>query len=122
MNLHSGARSCPASRALLIERIRQGMRVTEAARAAGISRRSTYKWIARYAREGAAGLRDRWMPAEVSTLGGSIVDAEPPNRPDQHLHPLRKMEQRFFVRQADSRRLRHRVPLDLSFGNLQLPR
>jgi len=59
MNLHSGARSCPASRALLIERIRHGVRVSEAAQAAGISRRTAYKWIARHAREGRAGLRDR---------------------------------------------------------------
>jgi len=59
MNLHSGARSCPASRTLLIERIRRGTRVTEAAQAAGISRRTAYKWIARHAREGVEGLRDR---------------------------------------------------------------
>jgi hypothetical protein len=49
MNLHSGARSCPASRALLIERVRRGTRISDAARAAGISRRSAYKWIARHA-------------------------------------------------------------------------
>jgi len=59
MNLHSGARSCPASRALLIERIRQGWQVTAASRAAGISARTAYKWIARHAREGDAGLQDR---------------------------------------------------------------
>lgn len=59
MNLHSGARSCPASRALLIERIRRGCPITAAAEAAGISRRSAYKWIARHAREGNDGLRDR---------------------------------------------------------------
>ncbi len=59
MNLHSGARTCPASRAPLITRTRQGVRVTEAARAAGISRRTAYKWIARHAREGDAGLQDR---------------------------------------------------------------
>jgi len=59
MNLHSGARSCPASRALLIERVRRGTRISDAARAAGISRRSAYKWIARHAAEGGAGLRDR---------------------------------------------------------------
>jgi transposase InsO family protein len=35
------------------------VRVSEAAQAAGISRRTAYKWIARYAREGRAGLRDR---------------------------------------------------------------
>jgi transposase InsO family protein len=59
MNLHSGARTCPASRALLIERIQHGGTVTAAAEAAGISRRTAYKWIARHAREGDAGLRDR---------------------------------------------------------------
>jgi transposase InsO family protein len=60
MNLHSGARTCPASRALLIDRIAQGdWRVTAAAQAAGISRRTAYKWIARHSIEGEAGLADR---------------------------------------------------------------
>jgi len=59
MNLHSGARSCPASRALLIERIRSGCPVTAAAEAAGVSRRTAYKWFARHAREGVGGLQDR---------------------------------------------------------------
>ncbi len=59
MNLHSGTRSCPASRALLIERIRDGSRVTAAATAAGVSRRTAYKWLARHAREGVEGLEDR---------------------------------------------------------------
>jgi transposase InsO family protein len=60
MNLHSGARSCPASRALLIERIERGRwPVSAAAQAAGVSRRTAYKWISRHAIEGAAGLADR---------------------------------------------------------------
>jgi transposase InsO family protein len=59
MNLHSGARSCPASRALLIERIEHGAAVSSAAAAVGISRRTAYKWIARHAGEGIPGLRDR---------------------------------------------------------------
>jgi transposase InsO family protein len=59
MNLHSGARTCPSSRALLIERIQDGCPVTAAAAALGVSRRTAHKWMARYAREGAAGLRDR---------------------------------------------------------------
>jgi IS30 family transposase len=59
MNLHSGARSCPASRALLIERIQDGTPVAVIARALGISRRTAYKWMARHAREGVAGLQDR---------------------------------------------------------------
>jgi transposase len=59
MNLHSGARSCPASRALLIARIRQGCPIAAAADAAGTSRRTAYKWIARHRDEGGDGLRDR---------------------------------------------------------------
>lgn len=59
MNLHSGARSCPASRALLIERIQDGCPVTAAAKAAGVSRRTAYKWAARHRCEGNDGLRDR---------------------------------------------------------------
>lgn len=58
MDLHSGARTCPASRALLIQRITvEGWAVAAAAAAAGISVRTAYKWRAR-ARQGEA-LRDR---------------------------------------------------------------
>lgn len=60
MNLHSGARSCPRSRVLLIERIEQEhWTVSEAAEAAGISARTAFKWLARYRAEGAQGLSDR---------------------------------------------------------------
>lgn len=59
MNLHSGARTCPASRALLIERIQCGGSIVAAAGAAGVSRRTAYKWLARHRAEGTAGLRDR---------------------------------------------------------------
>lgn len=60
MNLHSGARTCPASRALLVGRIREaGWTVTRAAAAAGISRRTAHKWLGRYAAEDPAGLVDR---------------------------------------------------------------
>jgi len=60
MNVHSRARTCPASRVLLVERIReQCWEPAEAAEAAGISVRTAYKWLARYRREGAAGLQDR---------------------------------------------------------------
>ncbi len=58
MDLHSGARTCPASRALLVQRVTvEGWRVPAAAAAAGISGRTVYKWLAR-ARHGAA-LNDR---------------------------------------------------------------
>lgn len=57
MDLHSGARTCPASRALLVQRITvEGWTVDAAAEAAGISCRTAYKWLGR-ARCG--DLRDR---------------------------------------------------------------
>jgi len=60
MNVHSLARSLPASRALLVDRVRkQRWKVAAAAAAAGISTRTAYKWLARHAAEGVAGLRDR---------------------------------------------------------------
>jgi transposase InsO family protein len=60
MNVHSRARTCHASRALLVERVRrQGWSVAEVAAAAGISERTAYKWLARQRSEGSAGLHDR---------------------------------------------------------------
>ena len=60
MSLHRNARSCPHTRALLVDRVRvQGWEVEEAAEAAGFSRRTAYKWLARYRGEGPGGLADR---------------------------------------------------------------
>ena len=60
MNVHSRARTCPASRALLVQRIREECwEPAEAAEASGISVRTAYKWLARYRAEGVAGLQDR---------------------------------------------------------------
>jgi len=60
MDLHQNARSCPASRAVLVERVTQsGWTVREAAVSLGISERRAYVWLARYRAEGQAGLRDR---------------------------------------------------------------
>jgi transposase InsO family protein len=60
MNLHSLARSCPASRELMVRRIcDEGWHVDDAAQAAGVSTRTAYKWKARFRSEGLAGLRDR---------------------------------------------------------------
>jgi transposase InsO family protein len=59
MNLHRMARSCPASRALLVDRVRnQGWNVAEAAGAAGLSVRRAYEWLRR-SREGDVELADR---------------------------------------------------------------
>ncbi len=60
MKLHSNAKTTPAGRWLLVQRIREeGWSVHRAAEAAGISVRSTYKWLARYHEEGRSGLADR---------------------------------------------------------------
>jgi transposase InsO family protein len=59
MNLHKHARLTPRGRALLVRRIQQGLRVEEAAQAAGVSVRTAYKWLRRFREEGEAGLMDR---------------------------------------------------------------
>jgi transposase-like protein len=59
MNLHKHARLTPRGRALLVQRIEQGLRVEDAAQAAGVSVRTAYKWLRRFREEGEAGLQDR---------------------------------------------------------------
>jgi len=60
MNVHSGARTCPASRDLLVRRVReQGWRVQAAAEALGISRRTATKWLQRFGVGGVSELQDR---------------------------------------------------------------
>ena len=60
MDIHKNARSCPASREVLVRRVlRQGWSVAEAAEAAGLSARTAYKWLQRYKAEGLGGLGDR---------------------------------------------------------------
>src|SRR5260370_22505742 len=59
MELHKNARTCPASRMLLIQRIQAGMPVTSAAGAAGVDRRTASKWKGRHHEAGAAALVDR---------------------------------------------------------------
>ncbi|MRH02490.1 IS481 family transposase [Xanthomonas sontii] len=60
MNLHKHARLSPRGRALLVDRILvHGLRVEEAAHAAGVSVRTAYKWLKRFKEEGAQGLSDR---------------------------------------------------------------
>lgn len=60
MRLHANARTCPRSRTLLCERVRdEGWKVAEAAEAAGVSQRTAHKWLARFDSDGEAGLVDR---------------------------------------------------------------
>ena len=57
---HRNARLTPHGRLLLCERIEiGGWKVREAAAAAGVSRQTAGKWLARWRAEGAAGLLDR---------------------------------------------------------------
>jgi len=77
MELHKNARSCPASRILLVHRIQGGMPVTSAAEAAGVSRRTAFKWRARYREAGEAALVDR---------------SSRPHRMPRQAHPVRVEE------------------------------
>lgn len=56
---HANARLTPRGRQLLVERVRDGWTITRAAGAAGVSRQTGSKWLARFRREGQAGLADR---------------------------------------------------------------
>lgn len=60
MNVHSSARITRAGRALLVQRVTEEQwSVAEAAKAAGVSPRTVYKWLARFEAEGLQGLLDR---------------------------------------------------------------
>ncbi len=48
MKLHGNARSCPASRRLMCQRIESGWSIGAAAEAAGVSERTVYRWVARW--------------------------------------------------------------------------
>mgnify|MGYP001273944559 CR=1 FL=1 len=64
MNIHENARTTPASRDLLVRRVLSDRwTAQEAAAAAGVSRRTAYKWLRRFAEEGHPGLRDRGCQA-----------------------------------------------------------
>ncbi len=60
MKLHANARTCPNSRALIVERVlERGWSLAAAAEAAGVSERTAGKWVARFRAEGSPGLLDR---------------------------------------------------------------
>lgn len=77
MELHKNARTCPASRILLVHRIRGGMSVTSAAEAAGVSTRTAFKWKRRFQEAGEAALVDR---------------SSRPHRMPRQVHPVRVEE------------------------------
>ena len=59
MELHKNARTTPSGRMLLVHRILGGIQVTRAAEAAGVSRRTAFKWKKRFLEAGEAALVDR---------------------------------------------------------------
>jgi transposase InsO family protein len=60
MKLHANAPLSPKGRQLLVDRIeRESQPVQDVAESLGVSERTVRKWLARYRREGAAGLVDR---------------------------------------------------------------
>jgi len=60
MNSHKNARMTPLGRAAMINRIvQEGWSVGRAAEAFAVSRRTVFKWLARYRSEGPSGLNDR---------------------------------------------------------------
>jgi transposase InsO family protein len=59
MKLHANARTCPKSRRLIVGRVEEGWSLAAAAEAAGVSERTAAKWVARWRRDGEAGLLDR---------------------------------------------------------------
>jgi transposase InsO family protein len=74
MDVHKNARSFPASRALLVERVvEQGWSVAQAGEAIGVSSRTAWKWLDRHRREGEDGLRDRSSrPRRIRRVGKRV--------------------------------------------------
>ena len=53
MDIHHNARTCPRSRKLIIQRVKEhGQSVQDVAQSLGISERTVYKWLARYRAQG----------------------------------------------------------------------
>lgn len=76
MRVHRNARTTPRSRAILIERIRQGQSARSVAAALGISVRTVRKWVARERAEGVAGLQDRSTRPDRSPARLSVSKVE----------------------------------------------
>ena len=75
MQVHARARLTPNGRLFVVKRVlEQGWSPDAAARAAGVSERTIYRWIARYRAEGEPGLHDR------SSAPKTIPHRTPPDR------------------------------------------
>lgn len=75
MKLHANAPLGPKGRAIMVRRVlEEGIALTEAAEAAGVSAKTAGKWVRRYRSEGEAGLLDR------SSAPKRVHNATPPER------------------------------------------
>ncbi len=75
MKLHANAPLGPKGRAIMVRRVlEEGLMLTEAAEAAGVSMRTAGKWVRRYRAEGESGLLDR------SSAPGLVANATPEDR------------------------------------------
>ncbi len=85
MNVHKNAKLTPAGRALLVSRVlEEGQMPGEVGKALGVSRRTVYKWVARYESDGEAGLRDRSSRPHVS----------PARLPKRRVRAIRRLRKR----------------------------
>jgi transposase len=75
MKLHANAPLGPKGRAIMVRRVlEEGIALTEAAEAAGVSAKTAGKWVRRYEAEGEIGLLDR------SSAPHKVHNATPPDR------------------------------------------
>jgi transposase InsO family protein len=75
MKLHANAPLGPKGRAIMVRRVlEEGIALTEAAEAAGVSARTAGKWVRRYRAEGEEGLHDR------SSAPRHVHNVTPPER------------------------------------------
>ena len=74
MNSHKHARLTPKGRALLVSRVfDEGWSVAAASHAGGVSKRTGFKWLARFRAEGEAGLLDRSSRAAAQSASADAA-------------------------------------------------
>ena len=92
MNLHKNAKTCPKSRALMVQRVLEEKRpVSAVAAELGVSRRTVYKWVQRYCEGGPDALGDgSSCPGRLPhRLSDEWVDVIIELRREYHLTALR---------------------------------
>lgn len=106
MSQHPNARLTPRGRALLCERVGGGMRVSDAAAMAGVSRQTAHKWLAR-ARRGEPMADRGCRPRRLARLTPPEVEARVADAPGRRRPRHRRAA---FPRPRHARALRARAP------------